>query len=63
MTHYLLEDNSNDDDVTLTKFQNRVSALRYIEDNNITQFTLTDMVEQTGNIFGFPEDDFETFNN
>ena len=58
--HYLTIANSNDEDVSLFKFRDRKSAFAYIEENDVNEFILSDIVDQSGTINGFEPEDYET---
>lgn len=58
--HYLIAENTNDEDVSLFKFRDRASAFHHINEMDVNDFILTDVVEQSGTVLGFPPEDFET---
>jgi len=59
MYYYLLIETTDGSDVTLVKFLNRADAFKYIEFMNVTDFVLTDIVEQSGVVSGFEPEDYE----
>lgn len=58
--YYLVVPNVDDDDVSLWKFSSLVQAMTYISEIvRDGEFLLTNIVEQSGVIFGYEPEDFE----